>query len=230
MLVDRRGFGDSPAVDVDGWPTDVEDVAGLLNELGGAHLVGQSYGAVVSLLIAGGHPDLIGSLVAIEPPLYGIAVGDPVADEAAGALRPVYDRAAELTAEEFVSAWGAALGMPGEAVRSWTATFGGKEWAAAEASRRERWPGDAPIDLEALTAAAFPKVVVRGGWRDDVAPGRGRAGEGFRVTCEAVAAAIGARIVVFEQSAHNPQLEEPERFNALLRGVWAEAEALAQPG
>jgi pimeloyl-ACP methyl ester carboxylesterase len=56
--------------------------------------------------------------------------------------------------------------------------------------------------------------------------------EGFRVACEAVAAAIGARIVVFEQSAHNPQLQEPERLNALLRGVWAEAEAeaLAQSG
>ena len=36
ILLDRRGFGASPPSDRLGWPTDMHDVAALLEELGGA--------------------------------------------------------------------------------------------------------------------------------------------------------------------------------------------------
>lgn len=77
VLLDRAGFGDSPAGEVVGWPTDVDDLIELLDEYKGAHLVGQSYGAVVSLLATGQRPDLVRSLVLIEPPLYTIAGDQP---------------------------------------------------------------------------------------------------------------------------------------------------------
>jgi pimeloyl-ACP methyl ester carboxylesterase len=38
--------------------------------------------------------------------------------------------------------------------------------------------------------------------------------------CREVADRIRANVVVFEDSAHNPQLEEPEAFNRFLREVW----------
>ena len=51
LLVDRRGFGASPANGRVDFERDAHDVAEVL--AGGAHLVGHSYGGVVSLLAAG---------------------------------------------------------------------------------------------------------------------------------------------------------------------------------
>ena len=48
LLVDRRGFGGSPANGRVDFERDADDVAAVLDE--GAHLVGHSYGGVVSLL------------------------------------------------------------------------------------------------------------------------------------------------------------------------------------
>jgi pimeloyl-ACP methyl ester carboxylesterase len=42
MLVDRRGFGGSASAESNGWPTDMHEVAELLEDEGPAHLVGQS--------------------------------------------------------------------------------------------------------------------------------------------------------------------------------------------
>jgi pimeloyl-ACP methyl ester carboxylesterase len=53
VLVDRRGFGESTYADAEGWPIDMHDLGELLQEIGPAHLVGQSYGAVVALLAGG---------------------------------------------------------------------------------------------------------------------------------------------------------------------------------
>jgi pimeloyl-ACP methyl ester carboxylesterase len=41
--------------------------------------------------------------------------------------------------------------------------------------------------------------------------------------CETVAERIDGRVVVFEDSSHNPRLQEPERFNRFLREVWDSA-------
>lgn len=220
ILVDRRGFGASPRADVVGWPMDAEDLASLLDDLGSAHLVGHSYGAVVCLLAAGLHPDRVRSLVAIEPPAFEHAKGNEEADAVTAALRPVYERATELTDEEFVIEWSAELGNSEDAARAWMASFGEQDWAAARSSRLECWPGDAPFDFDALADARFPKVIVRGEWP----AGRERAGRVFRAVCERIAERIGATVAVFEGSSHNPQLQEPERFNALLREVWSAAD------
>jgi len=157
ILVDRRGFAGSSSLEAMGWPADMHDVAALLDEVGPAHLVGQSYGAVVALLAAGLRPRLVRSLVAIEPPAFEVAQGDPDADATTASLKPVFRRAAEMTADEFVAEWARSSGMPGERLTSWTDSFGDQEWTAPDASRRERWPGDAPLQFEVLAAASFPK-------------------------------------------------------------------------
>jgi pimeloyl-ACP methyl ester carboxylesterase len=96
------------------------------------------------------------------------------------------------------------------------ATFTDEDWAAAEASRQERFPGDAPISFEAAARVAGPRVLVHGG-----APARGTVGAACRAVCEILSEGIGGELVIFEASQHNPQLEEAGRFNALLRRVWA---------
>ena len=47
----------------------------------------------------------------------------------------------------------------------------------------------------------------------------------MQATAEAAARRSGAELVVFESSAHDPQMEEPDRFNDLLRRIWSGAEA-----
>ena len=205
----------------DGWPTDMHDVAQLLDELGPAHLVGQSYGAVVVLLAAALVPQRVLSLAVIEPPAFAVVPGDPDVDATAAALRPVHERAPKLSREQFVTEWARARGMAEERIAEWTASFGPEEWAAAEASRRERCLGDAPLDLKKLGEAAFPKVVVRGAWPAELA-GREGAGRDFAAICQSLAERIAAELVVFERSCHNPQIEEHEAFNRLLRDLWSD--------
>jgi len=215
LVVDRRGFGRSPSTAQDGWPSDTEDLVALLDEVGPAHLVGHSYGAVVALLAAVRVPEQLLSLVAIEPPAFELARGDEAADETTAAMKPVYDRASELTTAEFVHEWARTRGMSRDRIDAWLASFGEAEWSAAEATRRERWPGDAPIRLDLLARGGFPTVVVTGGY-----DGHTRGGRDFAAVCRTLANGVGARLVVFERSMHAPQLEEPEAFNRLLAELW----------
>jgi len=214
VVVDRRGFGNMAAAD--GWPTDTRDLVTLLRALGSAHLVGHSYGGVVALLAAAEAPQCVRSLVVIEPPVFELARGDPSADATTLAMKPVYDRARELTTDEFVREWARTRGLSEERIDAWLSSFEPEDWAAAEATRSERWPGDAPVQLDVLTIMAFPRVVVSGGYA-----GYTRGGRDFEAVCRVLADAIGARRVVFEGSTHMPQLEEPEAFNRLLLDVWS---------
>lgn len=220
VLVDRRGFGGSTFAEAEGWPKDMLDVAELLEVIGPAHLVGQSYGAVVTLLAAGIRPDCVLSLVAIEPPAFEVAKGDASADKTVAALKPVFDRVSELTAREFVTEWALAQGRTLEQLERWVSSFRDDDWAAVEASRLERWPGDPPFRFDVLRSARFPKVMVRGGWNTEGPAG----GRDFAAVCNRIADEIDAPVVVFDHSTHNPQMQEAEAFNALLRRTWSAVE------
>ena len=57
----------------------VDDLEGILSSLGGGpvHVVGHSYGALVSLFLAIKSPQLIRTLVLVEPPAFTMYVSDP---------------------------------------------------------------------------------------------------------------------------------------------------------
>ena len=84
-----RGDGSdySPALHAD-------DLVALLRSLnlGPAHLVGHSYGGTIALLVAGDHPELVRSVVAMEPGLPGMVTGEEGADLRA-ARQKVFDAA-----------------------------------------------------------------------------------------------------------------------------------------
>ena len=70
---DRRGVGRSPAgPDPVGLTAHADDAAALLADTGPSAVVGVSIGAVIGLLLAVRHPDLVTTLVAHEPPLPGL--------------------------------------------------------------------------------------------------------------------------------------------------------------
>ena len=78
----RRFHWPNTPVSADGtsdMDTAVEDLAALLRSLDAApaHLVGNSFGAFTSLVLARRHPELVRSLVLEEPPVIPLVIGQP---------------------------------------------------------------------------------------------------------------------------------------------------------
>jgi pimeloyl-ACP methyl ester carboxylesterase len=221
LVVDRRGYGANlvPAGDATlGWPVDGQDLVELLEAVGPAHLVGHSYGGAVVAVAAGRRPDLVRSLVLVEPALHGLAGDHPAVAARLELEREVFDRAPAMSAGEWSRHWLTAVaGLPDEAAAGWMAGWGERERALAEVVRRERWAGAAEVDVAALAAAEFPKLLVVGARSPSAGPGRELAG----ALTDALVRRLGVEVVVFEGSGHLPQTEEPGRFNDLLRATWA---------
>jgi pimeloyl-ACP methyl ester carboxylesterase len=197
ILPDRPGSGASGDVERVDFEPDAVLVAQLLGD--GAHLVGHSYGGVVSLLAAARRPSAVRSLTVIEPPAFGVARGDPDVDrlvdsmeklwadgpaDPAGFLRSFYD-----------------LVQPGTPVPDPLPPGLAR---AARALMHERLPSEAEIPLRSLAAARIPTLVVSGGH----APA-------FETVCDRIADPLGAERAVLLGAGHAPQLLGPP-FNQLL--------------
>ncbi|HEX3265753.1 MAG TPA: alpha/beta hydrolase [Candidatus Limnocylindrales bacterium] len=229
LIVDRIGFGKTPrsGSEAAGWPADAPALIELLEVEGPAHLVGHSDGAVVALLVAGERPDLLRSLVAVEPPLWDIAAAEPDAAALADRLRPIYAQGPGLSPRERWLAVGLAFGNAVERVEAGLAELSDEDWHSIDNSRYEAWPGGAPVALDRIAAAAWPKAIVTGSaptepWLEPVR-------RAMRATARIVARRTGAALMEFDGSTHAPQLEEPERFNRFLRDLWDAAEAPSVP-
>src|SRR5205809_6618077 len=75
VVPDRPGSPPNPPVEY----VDFEEQAPLVAELleDGAHLVGHSYGGVISLYAAAHRLEAVRSLTLIEPPAFGVALDHP---------------------------------------------------------------------------------------------------------------------------------------------------------
>ena len=145
LLIDRVGFGRTPRIGQPqvGWAVDGDALIELLEAEGPAHIVGHSYGAVVALLSAGTRPDLVRSLVLIEPLLFDIVADQPPLESLVAAMRAVYEAAPTMTPQAFLAAFRAATGAPRQSTRQLAATMTEADWQAVDNSRFEAWPGDA---------------------------------------------------------------------------------------
>jgi len=160
LVLDRPGFPPNPPVERIDFATDAALVAGLLEE--GDHLVGHSYGGIVSLLAAASRPDVLRSLTVIEPPCTRVAAGVPEVDAFARAGIELYATARSGEPDEYLRRFLAAVGsefdppspLPPELER------GARNLAI------ERGPWEADIPLAALAGTPFPKLVVSGAHLD----------------------------------------------------------------
>ena len=209
LLVDRRGFGASPANGRVDFDRDAEDVVEVLGD--GAHLVGHSYGGVVSLLAAARRPDAVRSLVLIEPPAFGIARGD----DAVEALIDNVNRAAEETQDpsQYRAAFLRGFGFPAQPT-----PLQGESLAAARASMTERPPWEAKIPLDELERANLRVLLVQGDWCPAPDSARALAGEAFRAVCNVLHERLHAERALFP-AAHNPQ-KLGALFNDRVRAFW----------
>ncbi len=196
VVPNRRGFPPGPDVD----RVDFEDEARWLEQFlePGTHLVGHSYGGVISLLAAAAHPEQIRSLTVIEPPAFGVARGVPAVDEFIERISELWEkgpRDPDRFLRTFLLLVGSSL-PPGD--------FSPELLQGARTLMVERLPSEALIPFETLAATPFPKLVVSGA--------HSRA---FDAVCDVLVERLGAERAILPGAGHSVQrLGEP--FNELL--------------
>jgi pimeloyl-ACP methyl ester carboxylesterase len=129
LTYDRRGHSESERPAGQGSVhEDVADLAALIEHLGlaPAFLAGNSFGAAITLRLAGERPDLFRGLIAHEPPVFSLLANDlavaPMLDEVGGRIGAVVERigsgdhagAAELFVETVALGPGAWAQLPPE--------------------------------------------------------------------------------------------------------------------
>jgi pimeloyl-ACP methyl ester carboxylesterase len=210
VFVERPGFPPNPPVERVDFEADAEMVAGLLQA--GDHLVGHSYGGVVSLLAAAARPDVLGSLTVIEPPATSVAAGNPDVDAFAAQGEDVYSLGATLDAETFLRRFLVAVGSAFDPPSPLTSELE----QGARALMVERGPWEAQIPLETLAAAPFPKLVVSG-----------RHHQAFDGICDVLERELPAERVVLEGYGHSVQ-RHPD-FNERLADFVERSAAAGSP-
>ena len=209
VVLERPGFPDGPPRDRVDFEEQAVWLAGQLTD--GDHLVGHSYGGVISLLTAAAVPERIRSLTVIEPPCTAVAPDDPaVAAFARGgaelwATGPRDDPDAFLRA--FLRAVGSSFDPPSPLPP-------GLEHAA-RVLREERGPWEAAIPLDELARASLPILVVSG-----------RHHAAFDRICDVLVAELGAEradLPGFGHTAHRHP-EFPTRLAAFVTRAAAGAD------
>jgi pimeloyl-ACP methyl ester carboxylesterase len=196
VIPNRRGFPPGPDVE----RVDFEDEAAWLDQFvePETHLVGHSYGGVISLFAAVRYAERLRSLTVVEPPAFGIARGNAAADDFSA-------RATEL--------WEHGPSDPGEFLRWFLTTVGSSippgdfspellQGARTLMVERHPWTAEPPLDE--LAATPFPKLVVSGAHS-----------AAFDAVCDVLETRLGAGRAVLPGAGHSvPRLGQP--FNDVL--------------
>ena len=203
LIVHRRGYGQSPIMPQKDFDDDVQDIIDLMGEK--AHLVGLSYGGIITLLTAAIVPERVQSLTVIEPPAFQVARGHPEVDTLLERMNALYDALSKLTPEEyilsFVNALGEAMTGPIE--------LAPQHRKGIETTMKEPRPWAADLPLEVLASAPFPKLVVSGQWHP-----------AFEIVADELAQRLHAERLVIAGAGHGVQGSgKPfnERLEKLMR-------------
>jgi pimeloyl-ACP methyl ester carboxylesterase len=156
-IPDRPGFGRSPDVPRVDFERDAKLIAGLLED--GEHLVGHSYGGLVSLLAAARRPAAVRSLTVIEPPAFSVARGEPEVDAYIARFED-YIRNSPREPVSMLRGFFELTGVPAEPLDPLPQEL---QRGVDLLLRGERLPAEAEIPLDVLARAPFPKLVVSGG-------------------------------------------------------------------
>jgi pimeloyl-ACP methyl ester carboxylesterase len=171
VTYDRRGHSRSPRPSTQGSQLeDAMDLAALMEglDLAPAHVVGNSFGAATTLRLATVRPELFRSLVAHEPPLFGLLADDPAMQEPLDAVGGRIGKVVELlragddesAARLFVETVAFGPGgwdmLPPEAKATFVAN-------APTFLDEQRDPGGMTLDLDALARFSRPTLLSRGG-------------------------------------------------------------------
>lgn len=184
VTYDRRGHSASArGADARGTlAEDAMDLAALIETLGlaPAHVVGNSFGASVSLRLACERPELFRSLTVHEPPLFALLEGDAMLQAPLAAMRQRVGAVVDVLrsgdvpggARRFVEtiafgpgAWDA---LPEEIRRTfvtnagtWLEELEDPDWSRLDLERLRRYTGPALLTRGDQSAPFFPAVVAQ---------------------------------------------------------------------
>jgi len=187
-ILERPGFPPNPPVDHVDFDEHAVLVADALGD--GAHLVGHSYGGVISLLAAASASGRVHSLTVIEPPCMAVAAGNPDAD---------------VFTQEGIEWWRDGPTDDPEAFLRGFLEYVGSDYVpptplpeqllqGARTLMVERGPWEAEIPLDVLAAEPFPKLVVSGAHH-----------AGFDAVCDVLEARLPAERLVLPGYGHTAQ-------------------------
>jgi pimeloyl-ACP methyl ester carboxylesterase len=201
VVFDRRGYGQSPAIEGEDFLRDADDIGGLMAD--GAHLVGHSYGGLSVLAAAAQRPAATLSLTLLEPAVFTLGQHNPAGRALVADIRALWDQ--DLPDDEWVVRFLTAIGSDPD-------SFGPEFLAAAvplvPVFRRGRPLWDSPLEMGQLAAATFPKLVVSGGHND-----------GWDALCDDVAQRIGGSRIAIAGAGHEIQFTGRPLNDALL-ALW----------
>jgi pimeloyl-ACP methyl ester carboxylesterase len=204
LVLDRRGYGRSPAAQGEDFLRDADDIVDLMDD--GAHLVGHSYGGLSVLFAAARRLDATLSVTLLEPGVFTLGQHHPAARTLVADVRRLWDQ--DLVDEDWVVRFLTAVGsdpgaLPPEVIAAAV--------PLAPVVRRGRPIWEAELPLVELASAAFPKLVVSGGHS-----------AGFDAMCDDLAERIGASRMVVEGAGHEVQFTGRPLNEAML-ALWRSA-------
>jgi pimeloyl-ACP methyl ester carboxylesterase len=198
VVFDRRGYGQSAAIEGEDFLRDADDIAELMGD--GAHLVGHSYGGLGVLAAAARRPDATLSITLLEPAVFTLGEDNPAGRAFVADIRALWNQ--DLPDDEWVIRFLTAVGSDPH-------SFGPEFLAAAiplvPVFRRGRPLWDSPLEMGPLAAAAFPKVIVSGGHN-----------EGWDALCDDLARLIGGSRIAIAGAGHEIQFAGRPLNDALL--------------
>jgi pimeloyl-ACP methyl ester carboxylesterase len=202
LAPDRPGHGQSPPARQDFEPEAALVADQLLDEP--SHLVGLSYGAIVSMYAAALRPEHVLSLTIVEPPSTRVARGVPVVDDYATAVRALVESGLDPVEglRRFFTIAGVPVEVPDEPHE--TLLKGMRQLLDA------RPPDEAEPPLSALRDAGLPVLVVSGGHS-----------EVQEIICDTIARETGAERAVCPGRGH--LVPEAPEFNAVLERFLTQA-------
>ncbi|HVL93866.1 MAG TPA: alpha/beta fold hydrolase [Acidimicrobiales bacterium] len=203
LVLDRRGYGESPAVEGEDFLRDAADIAHVIGN--GTHVVAHSYGGLGAMFAAAQRPEAIHSLALLEPAATTLASTDAARD-LVDAIRNMWDQ--DLPDKVWLARFLEAVGtdietLPAEILE------GAAPLVPVLRKGRPAWDREPPV--AELAAARFPKLVVSGGHS-----------EGFEAICDELADQIRAARAVVEGAGHEIQFTGAP-INDALRNLWARA-------
>jgi pimeloyl-ACP methyl ester carboxylesterase len=151
----RGGYPPNPALDRIDFGFQADELAALVEP--GTHLVGHSYGGVISLIMAGRIGDRLRSLTVAEPPAFGLVRGHPDAEAVISELERIAEAGGDPRTQllAFMRAVGSTTEIPDPLPP------GGEQLVQAGNAQRPPW--EATFDFAAVRAAGMPVLVITGG-------------------------------------------------------------------
>ena len=227
VVFDRPGFGEDLAADarfsIAGEAQALLDVVAEMG-ISSLHLVGHSYGALITLEMAIARPDVVRSLHLIEPPLIDLLPDEPLVRELDRRVRWIVEHHAEIGDEAATEAFFSMIGGEHMVER----LRGTPDWAhlCSHATRFARAESAGCYPSSSLTrlARTIPVGLYTGG----------RSHPALRLIAAKLADRIdGARLVDVPEAGHAVQMAKEvfvDALFALVHGAdlgWAERNSVA---